>query len=580
MSEILDQQPMEKKKGNRTAWVVIAVIGAFLVLCFVAIVILVLTLDPWGIVSRLRGGYDPIAQAAPPETEIFMNVDLLKLQSQDFLGLVNTFIEAAGDETFEDFQDLVAKLDETAEEGTDMTFSEDVQPWIGQFVGLGFMDLADTDFLSNDINLYLIVEVRDKKKADDFLDKAMDKYREENDQGFIEEEYEGTTIYEVDTQYDDERLAFGRSGDLLILSTKVDTVKAVIDAKKGDSLADSDDYKAVSAALSKDRILTFYMSVSFLKDIQGDIGLPTGIESSPELDMLNGLGMSISVVDVGLQVDYIISYNPDEMSDEQIDSMQIEPGELMTATLFPQETYLYVASMNLDTGLESLQNGLTGIVEQEDIDEAMEIFEEQYGINPQTDLFPYLDGEFAIGILESSKGLVAEQLGIPLTLLIVVESSDPDGLLNAAEKIAQGLEDTGQFDVLQTESNGIHLFELRDPFYDESAFIYAVKDNILFITFDAMTIEDAYGDRVSLDQYSRYKDGWDAFPKDMRPMMYMDIEGIYRFVTVELGELSQSEVEDAAVFRPIKTIELAGRFINDSLLHGTMIIFIESDSTQ
>ena len=92
MSEILDQEPMEKKKGNRTTWVVIAVIGAFLVLCLVAIVILVLTLDPWGIVSRLRGGYDPIAQAAPPETEIFMNVDLLKLQSQDFLGLVNTFI--------------------------------------------------------------------------------------------------------------------------------------------------------------------------------------------------------------------------------------------------------------------------------------------------------------------------------------------------------------------------------------------------------------------------------------------------------------------------------------------------------
>ena len=86
MSEILDQEPMEKKKGNRTTWVVIAVIGAFLVLCLVAIVILVLTLDPWGIVSRLRGGYDPIAQAAPPETSLTLR-NLLGPLGEPFLSL-------------------------------------------------------------------------------------------------------------------------------------------------------------------------------------------------------------------------------------------------------------------------------------------------------------------------------------------------------------------------------------------------------------------------------------------------------------------------------------------------------------
>ena len=210
----------------------------------------------------------------------------------------------------------------------------------------------------------------------------------------------------------------------------------------------------------------------------------------------------------------------------------------------------------------------------------MTLFEEQFGINPQRDLLPYLDGEYAIGILESSEGMIAEQLGVPLNLLLLVESSDQAALLDAAEKIASGLKDTGQYDVLQTESNGIQVFELRDPFYEGTAFVYAVKDNILFISLDTGTIEDVYSDRISLDQYARYKDGWEAFPKDMRPIMYIDVEGIYRFVTEELGFLSPTELEDAVVFKPIKTIEIAARIIDENLLHSTMIIFIEAEVTQ
>jgi hypothetical protein len=279
-------------------------------------------------------------------------------------------------------------------------------------------------------------------------------------------------------------------------------------------------------------------------------------------------------------MDYIIAYNLDQMTEEERASMQIEPGQPMTASLFPRETFLYITSEHLDQSLTAMQEGILGMPEGEELEEAMEIFEEQFGINPQTDLFPYLDGEYAIGILESTKGMFAEQMGVPLNLLFVIESSDQAALLNAAQKLAEGLEKTGQFNVLQTESNGMQFFELLDPYIEEPSFVYAVKDNILFISLDTGTIEDVYGDRVSLDQYSRYKDGWGAFPKDMRPIMYIDVEGIIRFLTEEMGELSPTDAEETAVFEPIKTIEFATRIIDENLLHAAMIIFIEGDSTQ
>jgi hypothetical protein len=580
MNENYDQQLPEEAKKSRTPWIILGGLGAALVLCIIVIVIVALVFDPWGIVSRLTGKYDPIAQAAPPETQAFMNINLLQVQSQDLMDMINTFVQAAGEDPYADIMAWLDELEADVEPDTEIIFSEDILPWLGQFAGFGMKDIQYGDYFETDMDLYLIVEVRDKKKADDFLIKMMDEIRQAEDETFLEETYERTTIYELDAEYEEDRISLARSGNLFILSNRSEVVKEVIDASKGDSIADSDSYQQIIAELPKDRLLTFFMDPSFLESIYEELNFLADLEGSAQMDMLAGMGMSISAVEVGLQMDAILAYNLDQMTEDQRASMQIEPGEPMTASLFPKETYLYIASEHLNKSIEGLQEGVLGTAEEEELDEAMEIFEQQFGINPMTDLFPYLDGEWALGVLESSQGMLAEQLGIPLNLMLVIESSDQDALLNAAEKIAQGLENTGQFDVLQTESDGIQLFELQDPFYQETAFGYAVKDNILFISLDTWAIEDVYGDRVSLDQYSRYKDGWDAFPKDIRPTVYIDVEGIYRFVTEETSEFSQTELEDAAVFKPIKTIEAAGRTIGENLLHSTVIIFIEGESTQ
>ena len=54
----------------------------------------------------------------------------------------------------------------------------------------------------------------------------------------------------------------------------------------------------------------------------------------------------------------------------------------------------------------------------------MESLEKEIGFNPDRDLFPILDGDWALGIFENSDGFVADSIGLPLGLMFTVETSD------------------------------------------------------------------------------------------------------------------------------------------------------------
>ncbi len=571
------QQPSEPKKRSRSIWVGIGIGGGALALCLCVAVILIAIFDPWGIVARLTGGADPIAQAVPSDTQVFLNVNLLKLQSKDTLNLINIFYKAAGEEEITDLQQLLDKAEETSLTETEITLKEDILPWIGQFIGLGLMDVQFDTTSAFETKIYLIIEARDKKKADEFLTKLMDEISKDSDQDFIEQTYQSATIFELDTDLEDERVAFARSGGLVMMANGAEIIKELIDVKKSDSLANMDEYRAVIKELPKDRLLTFFIPPTFMDSFYQSLDLPPNVGGMTQLEAIGGVGMSFSTVEAGVQMDFVASYNLDLLTEQQKAAMQATLGEAQTATFFPEKTYLYFTSTHLDQGLTSLQEGLAGTTEEVDIGEALELFAEQFGFNPQTDLLQHLDGEWALGLFNSSEGLIAEQLGVPISLMLLAESSDQAALLNAGEKIAEGLQSSGQFEVAQSDAQGMKIYELKDAFLGETTLAYAVKDGFLFISTDVGTLEGAYGDRLSLAQSSRYKEGWNAFPSGVHPLMYLDIEGLLGLITENLGGIAPVDTQETDVIKPIKTIEIGSLPMKGDLAHSVMIVFIDGD---
>lgn len=565
------------RKRSRSIWIGIGIGGGALALCLCVVVILFFVFDPLGIVARLTGGADPIAQAVPSDTQIFMNVDLLKLQSKETLNLVNTFAKAAGEEPITDMQGLLDKLEESSDTETEITISEDIQPWIGQFVGLGMTDVQFDSPSASDMKIYLIIEARNKKKADAFLVKLMDEISEDNGQDFIQQTYQRVTIFELDTDLEDERVAFARSGGLVMMANSAGVIKELIDVKKGDSLASTDEYRAVMKELPQDRLLTFFMPPTFMDSFTDSLDLPAGFGGFDQLKAFQGAGMAISTVKVGLQMDFVVALDLDQLSEQQRAAMQAKQGEAQTAKLFPEKTYLYFTSAHLDQGLASLQEGLSATAEDVDIAEAMELLAQQLGFNPQTDLFQHLDGEWALGIFESSEGLLAMQFGAPISLMLLAESSDQAALLSAGEMIADGLESSGQFKVARSETQGMKIYEVKDAFFGETTLAYAVKDGYFFISTDVGSLEVAYGDRLSLEQNSRYKDGWKAFPKDVRPLLYLDIEGLLAMMTESFGSMGPVDAQEMSAMKPIKSVEVGSMPMRGNLTHSVIIVFIEGE---
>ena len=145
-------------------------------------------------------------------------------------------------------------------EGEGISFSEDVDPWLGQNAGL-FL----TDFSDEDGNGAAIVAVTDEGAANDFIAKAV----ETGDTSFEEATYEGTTY-----QRGDDQTAVGIVGDFLVIGTE-DGFQGAVDASGADSLADNAEASDALNATPEGSLFSAYLDTARVLDLAVDAGAVT-----------------------------------------------------------------------------------------------------------------------------------------------------------------------------------------------------------------------------------------------------------------------------------------------------------------
>jgi hypothetical protein len=129
--------------------------------------------------------------------------------------------------------------DAAAEEDPDFDWAEDVEPWLGEKVGVFPTSLA------GESEAGLVIETTDPEAALDFV-------RTQDDVSGAEQDYEGTSF-----QLDSEGDAFGIVDDFLVSATPKG-FKRVVDAAQEDSLGDSDQFTDSIGELSDERLATLY----------------------------------------------------------------------------------------------------------------------------------------------------------------------------------------------------------------------------------------------------------------------------------------------------------------------------------
>ncbi len=575
MKDPADDKPTNG--GGTNTWKPLLIGGAILGIlaaCLCIVVLAAVLIDPFHIVARLLGRYDPVSNALPADAPMVISVNLLQLKSAETGELIRTFAKAAGQDDIASHEDAIDEMDQSLEEQYGLTLSEDVIPWVGQYAALALTSIEMETLGSSQGDWLAIIEVRNKKKADAFIEKVCEITAEELGAAMLTISHEKMTIYEADTPYDDERFAIARSKDLVYFGSSSEQVISAMELEAEDSLAEDAAYNAIKNQLPKDRLLTINIGSSLFADALANMGtLQPGMNLSSEAP-LSTYTMAVTIVDSGIQMDTLIDYGDQELSDAQLALFESRTGQPEIADMFPDDSYAFFAGTRLDQTWKILKQVYGPMLGGSDFDEALGLLGTQFGLNPDTDLFPYLDGEYALGLFPSTSGFLAQEADLPLGLLLLVESSDDAVLYKLADSLSDVL--FMLFEVQEIDSNDLYGYQVFDFGAQDPSFAFAASDDLLLIGTDLESMQSSLSRGNPLTQNPRYTEALDALPEDVRLGMFIDVQSILDVIESQaLGEFGPKELEDISAFRPIQSICSGNSPLEGTILHGAVLVIIE-----
>ena len=544
----------------------------------VVAVILALAL---GLPARLLGGLDAAAAAMPADTPIYLGVNLLQATPDKLDRIVRPVMAEVRDASangvgeFRDTAGMLAELDKSLDEAYGFTFSGDIQPWLGQYLGFGITgDLMSSLGLDpQEAGVILAVEARDRKAADAFLGKLRLGLVEKTDQQVAEQDYQGVTIYTHEVN----RLAFARSGSLVLFASRLEDVQAAIDAQRGDSLGDQADFKAIARQLPRERFLTMFVDGEGYQRMLSE-AMPTGIgvtglaQFSTQMQAFGSIAASLAVVDEGLQMDALALYDIEKISDTQRAALQNAGQASRIAEVMPADTLLLFAGQGLKDIMQINRETLGSQIGA-DYDEAMLMLSAEIGFNLDTDLLAYLEGEYGLALVPEPDSIFA-QMGVPLGVIFASRIGDHEALESTIQKFNSYVSRQGAT-VKQSDVGEDHVYTLGDPFAGDMV-AFGLSQDHLAIGLTSERIENVFNPAETLADDSAYREAWTHFSRDAIPFFYLKLPDLLEALRGGMvGQELESFNQSIAVLKPVSLLAMVTSPVKNNQVHSTLIVFIE-----
>jgi hypothetical protein len=221
----------------------------------------------------LSGTSQTAAEWIPASVDLYVGADLVRLQSEDLQTLLEAFGQPAG-------ESLVDDLDQQLRDQYNMTFEDDVKPWLGRTIAFAgrFDPLLATDSMPGE--MLVAIEVRDNDKADAFLDAtAAD--------ASLSEESTGTGRLWSSGMSD----LWVWHGDGVILLGDLSMIEDVMGMDPSASLAEAADFQTMTSKLRRSRAVTMYVDGTSLLAGAGDSPL------YPDIANTGDIGTAVAALD-------------------------------------------------------------------------------------------------------------------------------------------------------------------------------------------------------------------------------------------------------------------------------------------
>ncbi len=320
------------------------------------------------------------------------------------------------------FQNLENEI-QLGDSSTPIDYQKDIEPWLGGAM-LAFFPPSPQ---SSSNNYLMIVGIKDKLKAWQFFKNL----QEDENSELVKTEYKGFTILEIPinntTNYAVE------VGKYWAISGDKNYIEDVIDTKKGElSFASKSGAKSILSKniKSKDSLIEFYLP-DYSELIRDTLLLSPNANQIPDeikqqLEDIESLVVGFSVEDVGVRFRSVAKVNP-----RLIDGDLYKPVKSNLISRFPQETIMFLNGQGISKGwahLVEISNSSPEI--KQGLDYVRSSFE-SVDLDLDREIFGWLDGEFAVGIIASEQTFGNIGSGV----VMLQETSDRATGTNTIEKI-------------------------------------------------------------------------------------------------------------------------------------------------
>ncbi|MEB3831583.1 DUF3352 domain-containing protein [Phormidium sp. CCY1219] len=446
-----------------------------------------------------------------------------------------------------------------------LDYETDLQPWVGN-ITLAWVPSTTTSEapLISQPNYLMVVEIKNKLRAwlfaRNFKSKQDVKRQVFNYKGVELAEIispMGTPLYQTMLE------------NKLLLSGNRSTLETAIDTHLGEPSFASIPAAAKQLASGEnagDAIANFYIPdySEGIKQLQRQIGDRTSVVSP--IQTVKSASIAVGVEDVGLRVRVRTEIDP-----QWFESQPAAAGQILDR--FPAETLAFVSG-------ENLANSWTALVAQTEVQPelagAVTLIRQAFAaanLNADRDIFRWIDGEFAAGLISSQQGLLG-QLGFGG--VVVLETSDRA----TAEATLAKLDAIGRnllpfpVSISSRTVNGVLVREWKIPMQGALLGHGWLDDDSLFLAIGGPMVDAiATPPTASIQENPNFRAIADSLPNPNQGYFYLEMEKFLNaFNALPLFVGTQIPPETQAMLNSIRGIGVTGTW-SDPTQYETHMLF-------
>src|SRR2546425_9810210 len=323
------------------------------------------------------------------------NLDPSVAQKVNLLRAVHSFPDYKTDKAIADKLDLAFK-------DSGLSFSSDIQPWLGSAIGFtARVNLVKTESSPS----ACCAGSRDDTKAQAMLAKLRasawgKKFH------WTDETYNGFTIsIATPTVTSEKALAYSFVDHVVVVAPSSAMIHEIIDTEQGRAarLVDSNDYKATLAALPSDRLGYVYVNGKSLvagvkKQMATTPAVSLALKNLNDVDALQGIGATLSANGDGILADILVKVDQSKLSPATRDAFARAGKADVVVKWIPQTSEGFLA-------LPGLNRTIQAALAQSGNQASVKAATDSIGLTGTAGLLPHLTGDAGLEVEFSGSGL-------------------------------------------------------------------------------------------------------------------------------------------------------------------------------